>query len=49
MATVRVAGGWPRPGGMTVEAIEDEVPTGKFPKVTKREGESPPQYSEEDE
>lgn len=32
-----------------VEAIDDKVPTGKFPKVTKRVGKSPPQYSEEDE
>lgn len=32
-----------------VEAIEDKVPTGKFPKVTKRVGKSPPQYLEEDE
>jgi Plasmid pRiA4b ORF-3-like protein len=30
-----------------VEAIEDKVPRGKFPKVTKRVGESPPQYMEE--
>ena len=34
---------------INVEAIEDEVPTGKFPKVTKRVGKSPPQYLEEDE
>jgi hypothetical protein len=32
-----------------VEAIEDRVPAGKFPKVTKRIGKSPPQYAEEDE
>lgn len=31
-----------------VDAIEDEVPVGKFPKVTKRVGKSPPQYLEED-
>ena len=34
---------------INVEAIEDRVPEGKFPKVTKREGESPPQYVDEDE
>jgi hypothetical protein len=34
---------------INVEAIEDEVPGGKFPKVTKRVGKSPPQYLEEDE
>lgn len=34
---------------INVEAIEDKVPEGKFPKVTKRVGESPPQYLEEDE
>jgi hypothetical protein len=32
-----------------VEAIEEKVPVGKFPKVTKRVGKSPPQYLEEDE
>jgi hypothetical protein len=32
-----------------VEAIGDGVPGGKYPKVTKRVGESPPQYAEEDE
>jgi hypothetical protein len=32
-----------------VEAIEDEAPAGKFPRVTKRVGKSPPQYLEEDE
>ncbi len=32
-----------------VVAIEDKVPKGKFPKVTKREGKSPPQYADEDE
>ena len=34
---------------INVEAIEDKVPSGKFPKVTKRVGKSPPQYAEEDE
>jgi hypothetical protein len=34
---------------INVEAIEDKVPRGKFPKVTKREGKSPPQYADEDE
>jgi len=34
---------------INVEAIEDRVPEGKFPKVTKREGKSPPQYADEDE
>ena len=34
---------------INVEAIEDKVPRGKFPKVTKREGKSPPQYPAEDE
>ena len=34
---------------VNVEAIEDKVPEGKFPKVTKRVGKSPPQYLEEDE
>jgi hypothetical protein len=34
---------------INVEAIEDRVPRGKFPKVTKREGKSPPQYADEDE
>jgi hypothetical protein len=29
-----------------VKAIVDTVPTGKFPKVTKRIGKSPPQYVE---
>jgi hypothetical protein len=32
---------------INVEAIDDKVPTGKFPKVTKRVGKSPPQYAEE--
>ena len=34
---------------INVEAIEDKVPKGKFPKVTKRAGKSPPQYADEDE
>ena len=34
---------------INVEAIEAGVPRGKFPKVTKRVGKSPPQYAEEDE
>ena len=34
---------------INVEAIDDKVPKGKFPKVTKREGKSPPQYADEDE
>jgi len=34
---------------INVEAIEDKVPKGKFPKVTKRVGKSPPQSLEEDE
>ena len=34
---------------INVEAVEDKVPRGKFPKVTKRVGKSPPQYAEEDE
>jgi hypothetical protein len=34
---------------INVEAIEEEVPKGKFPKVTKRVGKNPPQYAEEDE
>ncbi len=32
-----------------VEVIEDKVPPGKFPTVTKRVGKSPPQYPVEDE
>lgn len=32
---------------INVEAIEDKVPRGKFPKVTKRVGKSPPQYDED--
>jgi hypothetical protein len=34
---------------INVEAIEDKVPRGKFPRVTKRVGKSPPQRAEEDE
>jgi hypothetical protein len=34
---------------INVEAIEDKVPRGKFPKVTKKIGKSPPQYADEDE
>ena len=34
---------------INVEAVEDKVPEGKFPRVTKREGKSPPQYADEDE
>ncbi len=34
---------------INVEAIEDKVTTGKFPKVSKRVGKSPPQYAKEDE
>jgi hypothetical protein len=34
---------------INVEAVEDTVPRGKFPKVTKRVGKSPPQYPDEDE
>jgi hypothetical protein len=30
-------------------AIEEKVPRGKFPKVTKRIGKSPPQYMDEEE
>jgi hypothetical protein len=33
---------------INVEAIEEEAPSGKFPRVTKRVGKSPPQYLEED-
>ena len=32
---------------INVEGIEDKVPRGKFPKVIKRVGQSPPQYPEE--
>ena len=34
---------------INLEAIEETVPRGKFPKVTKRVGKSPPQYPEQDE
>ena len=34
---------------INVEGIEDKVPKGKFPKVTKQVGKSPPQYADEDE
>ncbi len=34
---------------INVDAIEDKAPRGKFPKVTKRVGESPPQYADEEE
>ncbi|HEV3262415.1 MAG TPA: hypothetical protein VG013_36525 [Gemmataceae bacterium] len=34
---------------INVEAVEDKVSRGKLPKVTKRVGKSPPQYTEEDE
>jgi len=34
---------------INVEAIEDKVPRGKLPKVTKKVGKSPPQYPDEDE
>jgi hypothetical protein len=34
---------------INVEAIEDTLPKGKFPKVTKKVGKSPPQYAYEDE
>ena len=33
---------------INVEAIEDKLPKGKLPKVTKRVGKSPPQYADED-
>lgn len=32
---------------ITVEAIDEKAPKGKFPKLAKRVGESPPQYEEE--
>jgi hypothetical protein len=31
---------------INVEAIDDKVPEGKFPRVTKQEGKSPPQYAD---
>jgi hypothetical protein len=34
---------------INVEAVEDKVPRGKVPKVTKKVGKSPPQYADEDE
>ena len=34
---------------INVEAMDDKVPSGKFPKVIKRQGKSPPQYPDEDE
>ncbi len=34
---------------INVEAIQHRAPRGRYPKVTKREGESPPQYAAEDE
>ena len=34
---------------INVVAIQDEVPTGRYPKVTKRVGKSPPQYVDWDE
>jgi len=32
-----------------VLAVQDEIPTGRFPRVTKRLGDSPPQYPDCDE
>jgi len=34
---------------INVAAVEDRIPRGKFPKVTKRVGKSPPQYADEEE
>jgi hypothetical protein len=34
---------------INVEGIDDNVPTGNYPKLVKQVGESPPQYPEEDE
>jgi Plasmid pRiA4b ORF-3-like protein len=34
---------------INVEAIEKTIPPGKYPKITKRVGKSPPQYLDEDE
>jgi hypothetical protein len=34
---------------INVEAIEDKMPQGHYPKVIKRVGKSPPQYADEDE
>ena len=47
-------GDWFDPGDdwwhqINVEAVEDKVPPGKFPRVTKRVGKSPPQYADLDE
>ena len=33
---------------INVEAIEDKVPKGRFPKVTKKVGKRPPQYPDDD-
>jgi len=33
---------------INVEAVEPDIPKGKYPKITKRVGKSPPQYLEED-
>ena len=33
---------------INVEAIEDRVPRGRFPRVTKRVGASPPQYLDQE-
>jgi hypothetical protein len=33
---------------INVERIDDSVPRGKFPRITKRLGKSPPQYPPED-
>jgi hypothetical protein len=32
-----------------VEAMDDRVPKGKFPKITKKVGKSAPQYADENE
>lgn len=34
---------------INVEGVEDKIPKGKYPKVTKKVGKSPPQYLDEDE
>src|SRR3954447_20424163 len=34
---------------INVEAVEQKAPTGKYPRVTKRTGKSPPQYADLDE
>ena len=36
-------------GQINVEGVDDKVPKGKYPKVTKKVGKSPPQYLDEDE